>query len=96
MSRIGRLPVTVPNGVAVTVDGNTVKVKGPKGELVHRLPSGITVEKNDSTLNVKRSSEETRYKALHKPRATAKDSLRRAGGSVGLRQSKLLFGRLAR
>src|SRR2546426_12543555 len=65
MSRIGRLPVAVPNGVAVTVDGNTVKVKGPKGELVHRLPSGITVEKNDSTLNVKRSSEETHYKALH-------------------------------
>ena len=65
MSRIGKLPVAVPSGVAVTVDGNTVKVKGPKGELAHRLPDGITVEKTDSTLNVKRASDETPHRALH-------------------------------
>src|SRR5690349_9409528 len=65
MSRIGKLPVQIPSGVTVTVEGNTVKVKGPKGELAHRLPSGITVEKTDADLNVKRASDETNHKALH-------------------------------
>jgi len=65
MSRIGKLPVQIPSGVTVTVDGNTVKVKGPKGELAHRLPSGISVEKTDATLNVNRASDEANHKALH-------------------------------
>jgi large subunit ribosomal protein L6 len=65
MSRIGRLPVSIPNGVTVTVDANTVKVKGPKGELTHRIPSGISVDKEDSTINVKRASDETNHKSLH-------------------------------
>jgi large subunit ribosomal protein L6 len=65
MSRIGKLPVSIPSGVTVAVEGNTVKVKGPKGELSHRLPSGITVERTDASLNVKRASDETNHKALH-------------------------------
>ena len=65
MSRIGKLPVSIPSGVTVTVDANTVKVKGPKGELMHRIPSGISVDKEDSTINVKRASDETNHKALH-------------------------------
>ncbi|HEY6830080.1 MAG TPA: 50S ribosomal protein L6 [Gemmatimonadaceae bacterium] len=65
MSRIGKLPVSIPSGVQVTVDGNTVKVKGPKGELTHRLPAGITVDKADNTVNVKRESDETNHKSLH-------------------------------
>jgi large subunit ribosomal protein L6 len=65
MSRIGKLPIAVPNGVTVTVDGNTVKVKGPKGELSHRLAGGITVDREENTLNVKRESEETNHKSLH-------------------------------
>jgi large subunit ribosomal protein L6 len=65
MSRIGKLPVSIPSGVTVAVDGNTVKVKGPKGELTHRLPSGISVDKTDAALNVKRASDETNHKALH-------------------------------
>ena len=65
MSRIGKMPVSIPNGVTVAVEGNTVKVKGPKGELAHRLPWGITVEKTDAALNVKRASDETNHKALH-------------------------------
>jgi large subunit ribosomal protein L6 len=65
MSRIGRMPVTIPSGVTVTVDENSVKVKGPRGELTHTLPSGITVEKNDNALNVARASEETNHKSLH-------------------------------
>ncbi|HEX4682775.1 MAG TPA: 50S ribosomal protein L6 [Gemmatimonadaceae bacterium] len=65
MSRIGRLPIPVPNGVTVTADGNTVKVKGPRGELSHRLPAGITMDRDGDTLNIKRVSDETNYKALH-------------------------------
>ena len=65
MSRIGKLPVPIPSGVTVAVEGNTVKVKGPKGELTHRLPAGISVEKTDAALNVTRASEETNHKALH-------------------------------
>ena len=66
MSRIGKLPVPIPDGVTVTVDGNTVKVKGPKGELTRTLPGGITVAREgDSTLNVKRASDETNHKSLH-------------------------------
>jgi large subunit ribosomal protein L6 len=65
MSRIGRLPITVPAGVTVTVDGNTVKVKGPKGELSHTLPSGISISREGDTLTVARASEETNHKSLH-------------------------------
>src|SRR3954465_14442822 len=65
MSRIGKLPIKVPNGVTVTADGNLVKVKGPRGELSHRLPAGITMEQDGNTLNVKRESEETNHKSLH-------------------------------
>ena len=65
MSRIGKLPIKVPNGVTVTADGNTVKVKGPKGELTHRLPAGITMDRDGDTLNIKRESDETNHKSLH-------------------------------
>jgi len=65
MSRIGKLPITVPAGVTVTIDGNTVKVKGPKGELSHTLPAGITIDRADNTLNIKRESDETNHKSLH-------------------------------
>jgi large subunit ribosomal protein L6 len=65
MSRIGKLPIAIPNGVTVTVEGNTVKVKGPKGELSRVLPDGISVAKDDSTLKVSRVSDEENYKALH-------------------------------
>jgi large subunit ribosomal protein L6 len=65
MSRIGKLPITVPSGVTVSQDGNTVKVKGPKGELTHRLPAGVTMERDGDTLNIKRESDETNHKSLH-------------------------------
>src|ERR1700761_8658824 len=63
MSRIGKLPINIPNGVTVTVDGNTVKVKGPRGELSHSLPGGITIDRVDNTMNVKRESDESNHKA---------------------------------
>ena len=65
MSRIGKLPVAIPNGVTVTVDASSVKVKGPKGELAHALPNGITAEKSENVLTVKRASDETNHKSLH-------------------------------
>ena len=65
MSRIGKLPVSIPSGVTVTVEANSVKVKGPKGVLTHRLPAGISVDRADNVVNVKRASDETNHKALH-------------------------------
>ena len=47
MSRIGRMPVVVPSGVDVTIDGAQVTVKGPKGTLSHTVAAPITVERND-------------------------------------------------
>lgn len=66
MSRIGRRPIPVPAGVDVTIDGRTVQVKGPKGELSHTLPDPITVERTeDGSLQVLRPNDERRSKELH-------------------------------
>ena len=65
MSRIGRLPVAIPSGVDITIDGQAVKVKGPKGELTHVVAEPITVEQGDSGLEVKRPNDERQNKALH-------------------------------
>ena len=54
MSRIGKAPITVPSGVDIKVDGQTVTVKGPKGELTQVLPDPITVTLEDGTLTVVR------------------------------------------
>ncbi len=66
MSRIGRKPITVPQGVTVTVaDGNLVTVKGPKGTLSQQLPQDISIQQNDGTINVVRPSDEKEHRALH-------------------------------
>ena len=65
MSRIGRRPVPVPKGVTVTVDKNTVRVKGPKGELERTLHSEMTVGVENDTVVVARPSDEPRHRALH-------------------------------
>ncbi|MEV6872861.1 50S ribosomal protein L6 [Amycolatopsis sp. NPDC051128] len=66
MSRIGKLPVAVPSGVEVTIDGQQIKVKGPKGTLEHTIAEPITVERGeDGTLQVKRPDDERTSKALH-------------------------------
>ncbi|RSN49770.1 50S ribosomal protein L6 [Amycolatopsis sp. WAC 04197] len=66
MSRIGKLPVAVPSGVEVTIEGQQIKVKGPKGTLEHTIAEPITVEKaEDGTLEVKRPDEERTSRALH-------------------------------
>ncbi|MBA4607979.1 50S ribosomal protein L6 [Aeromicrobium sp. Marseille-Q0843] len=66
MSRIGKLPVAVPSGVDVNIDGQTVTVKGPKGQLSHTVAEPITVRKDDDgALAVERPNDERRSKALH-------------------------------
>jgi large subunit ribosomal protein L6 len=65
MSRIGKKPVTVPKGVAVEIQGNTVAVKGPRGELRRTLHSEMQVALADGQVTVARPSEEKRHKALH-------------------------------
>jgi large subunit ribosomal protein L6 len=66
MSRIGRLPVPVPSGVDVTIDGQAVTVKGPKGTLSHTVAEPITVSKgDDGSLQVVRPDDERMSKSLH-------------------------------
>ena len=65
MSRIGRLPITVPSGVDVTIDGRNVTVKGPKGTLSRALHPDMTVSREDGTLVVTRPTEQKTHKQLH-------------------------------
>ncbi|MEY4323543.1 MAG: hypothetical protein RL410_1324 [Actinomycetota bacterium] len=66
MSRIGRMPIAIPSGVDVAIDGASVTVKGPKGQLNHVLPSAIKIAKNeDGTLAVTRVDDERLSKSLH-------------------------------
>ena len=65
MSRIGKLPVTLPKGVDVTLNGQEVSVKGPKGELRRTFHPLVKVDRADGTLTVVRSSESQQAKALH-------------------------------
>ncbi len=65
MSRIGKLPVTVPTGVTITQDGNRMTVKGPRGTLTRTLPEVITVTLDNGTLTVTRPSDDPNHKALH-------------------------------
>lgn len=66
MSRIGKLPITVPGGVTVEINGPEVVVTGPKGTLRHTLVGGIAVEKDDAgALQVTRPDDQRQSKALH-------------------------------
>jgi large subunit ribosomal protein L6 len=65
MSRIGRMPISVPSTVSVTIEDRLVHVKGPKGELMQPIPEGIHVVQQDGHLVVERASEIKRHKALH-------------------------------
>ncbi len=70
MSRIGKIPVAIPGGVTVTVDGNAaagqiVNVKGPKGELSRTFTGGITAAVDDGKLILERPDDESRSKSLH-------------------------------
>ncbi|HEX6972431.1 MAG TPA: 50S ribosomal protein L6 [Limnochordia bacterium] len=65
MSRIGKLPIPIPDGVDVTVTGHTVRVKGPKGELERTLHPAMRVTVADRTVRVERPSDEKLHRSLH-------------------------------
>ncbi len=65
MSRIGKRPVTIPAGVTVRIEGTTVGVKGPRGELVRTFPEQLTFAQENGLISVARPSDEARDRALH-------------------------------
>ncbi len=65
MSRIGKLPIPVPSGVDVSIDGQSITVKGPKGTLSHVVAEPITVSQESDTLTVARPDDERESKSLH-------------------------------
>jgi large subunit ribosomal protein L6 len=75
MSRIGRLPISVPAGVEVKVAENLVSVKGPKGSLEHTVPSPIEVALEENTITVTRPNDERSSRSLHGLTRTLIDNL---------------------
>jgi large subunit ribosomal protein L6 len=65
MSRIGRKPVALPQGVQVTVEGNLVKVKGPKGELTQNVHPDMKINLSENQLVVERPSDDKKHRQLH-------------------------------
>lgn len=65
MSRIGRMPITVPAGVNVTMEGNTVKVKGPKGELTRSFHPEMSINMEEDKIIVTRPTDNKNHRALH-------------------------------
>ena len=65
MSRIGRLPIPIPAGVDVTLDGSTVTIKGPRGELRREIAPEVTLVREDGALRVERPRDDKRSRELH-------------------------------
>jgi len=65
VSRIGRMPVPIPGGVRVEVEGTRVRVKGPRGQLEQVFPAAMTIRLDEGKLSVERPSDEPQMRALH-------------------------------
>lgn len=65
MSRVGKAPVSIPEGVTLSVDKNTVTVKGPKGELSQIIDADMSCSVEDGVFSIERPTEQKRHKALH-------------------------------
>ncbi len=65
MSRIGNKPISIPEGVTLSIAGNVVTVKGPKGELSQKIDAEFKLEENEGAYTLKRPTEQKRHKALH-------------------------------
>ncbi|NLW08175.1 MAG: 50S ribosomal protein L6 [Clostridia bacterium] len=65
MSRIGRMPVTIPAGVEVDIDANHITVKGPKGQLSRKFPTEITISREGDVIKLTRPSDAKPHRALH-------------------------------
>ena len=91
MSRIGKKSIPLPKGVTVTVEGNVVKVKGPKGELQRTVHPELKIALENNELTVTRPSDETRHKALHGLTRTLVANMVE-GTSTGFRKTLELVG----
>jgi large subunit ribosomal protein L6 len=65
VSRIGKLPITLPSGVKAAVDGDTVRLEGPKGKLQSPIPVGVAVKVDGNVVRVERASDERKMRSLH-------------------------------
>jgi large subunit ribosomal protein L6 len=65
MSRVGKAPIPIPQGVELKQAGSTVEVKGPKGSLSHTIPEGISLQVADGEVHVKRKGDAKRVRSLH-------------------------------
>ncbi|NTU41642.1 MAG: 50S ribosomal protein L6 [Nitrospirales bacterium] len=65
MSRIGKKPIDIPQGVNIDLSGDVIKVKGPKGELTYNFPEGISITAAEGKLTLERNSDEKSVRALH-------------------------------
>ncbi len=65
MSRVGKLPIQIPGGVQVSVNGTEVSVKGPKGTLFQKIDDGINVNVDGSEIVLTRATEQKRHRAMH-------------------------------
>lgn len=65
MSRIGKLPVAIPAGVKIAVEGGAVRLEGPKGKLQASVPSGVDVKVEGNLLRIERQTEDRKIRALH-------------------------------
>ena len=75
MSRIGKMPIAVPKGVDVRIDGTTVTVKGPRGELARDIRPEIKIEQADGQLLVTRPTDQPRHRAMHGLTRTLVDNM---------------------
>jgi len=65
VSRIGKLPVTIPTGVKVAIDSNALRLEGPKGKLQTEIPTGVDVKVEGNVLHLERQAEDRKVRALH-------------------------------
>ncbi|MCT1863152.1 50S ribosomal protein L6 [Dietzia sp. HMSC21D01] len=91
MSRIGKAPITVPSGVDIKVDGQTITVKGPKGELTQVLPEPISVTIEDNTITVNRPDDHRDNRSLHGLSRSLVNNMV-VGVTEGYKQDMEIFG----
>ena len=91
MSRIGKAPITIPSGVDVKVDGQTITVKGPKGELTQDLPAPITATVDGDTLTVNRPDDHRENRSLHGLSRSLVNNMV-VGVTEGYKQDMEIFG----
>ena len=65
MSRIGRQPVNIPQGVKIQIDGTTVRAEGPKGKLMQPVPAGLSAKLENNQLVISRTGDDRKIRALH-------------------------------